>query len=343
MKRNLIGVLLAAIMVVTVLPILASPAAADNNAYTPQNLSAELIPSDQTHPYGSALLTFVIADLPRDTETRHWQVWIDRKIGAGSWSRVSAVDTHVYLDDFAKGGGSYQFEKLWDESVDWDGTSVISFRVYVVLNDETSSISQQSAYSNIASVGLKADAWAEPEVIAAIDAGIVPDSMKTKDLTQPITREEFCELAVRLYEACTGNTALPASPNPFSDTANPEILKAYALEITTGTTPTTFTPDDLVTREQCATFLFRAIKQILPADTVYDVSQVPDFPDQKYISGWAAVAVKYMANLGIIKGDTTTHNFMPKATPNAGQAAGYGQATREQAVAMSLRTYNEVK
>jgi hypothetical protein len=45
-------------------------------------------------------------------------------------------------------------------------------------------------------------------------------------MTKPITREEFCELAVLLYETMTGTTASPMSPNPFTDTTNSQILKA---------------------------------------------------------------------------------------------------------------------
>ncbi|MDD3852140.1 MAG: hypothetical protein PHD40_00620 [Syntrophomonadaceae bacterium] len=44
---------------------------------------------------------------------------------------------------------------------------------------------------------------------------------------------------------------------------------------------------------------------------------------------------------GIIKGDTAG-NFMPKATTSAQEAAGYGMATREAAVLMSVRSYEKV-
>ncbi len=65
-------------------------------------------------------------------------------------------------------------------------------------------------------------------------------------MTKPITREEFCELAVLLYEKVTETAAAPVSPNPFTDTTNSQILKAYALGITTGTSTTTFSPNTLI-------------------------------------------------------------------------------------------------
>ena len=60
-------------------------------------------------------------------------------------------------------------------------------------------------------------------------------------MTKPITREEFAELAVLLYEKVTDKSET-VSPNPFTDTTNPQILKAYKLGITAGTSQTTFSP-----------------------------------------------------------------------------------------------------
>ena len=160
-------------------------------------------------------------------------------------------------------------------------------------------------------------------------------------MTKPITREEFCELALVLYEKTTGKTPMPYTPNPFTDTTNPQILKAFALGITNGTSATTFEPDKTITRQECATMLFRTIKAIAP-DGDYSIDGVPDFPDQKDIDSWAADGAKYMSKLGIIKGDSKG-NFMPKALTTAQQAANSGTATREAAVLMSVRTYNVLK
>ena len=86
--------------------------------------------------------------------------------------------------------------------------------------------------------------------------------------------------------------------------------------------------------------LFRAIKSIAPSRD-FSVTGIMDFPDQKYISSWAVDATKYMSNLGIITGDAQG-NFMPKATTSAQEASGYGMATREQAIALSVRTYEKL-
>jgi hypothetical protein len=48
-----------------------------------------------------------------------------------------------------------------------------------------------------------------------------------------------------------------------------------------------------------------------------------------------------MFKAGILAGDSSG-NFMPKAVTTAQEAAGYGIATREQAVALSVRTYEKL-
>ena len=185
-----------------------------------------------------------------------------------------------------------------------------------------------------------ASTWAVPELKEANGLGLIPDILKGADMTKSITREEFCELAVLLYEKMTGTTASPVTPNPFTDTTNSQILKAYNLGITMGTSSTTFSPQTLINREQCATMLFRAIKAIAP-NADYSVLGVNDFPDQKDISPWAVDGTKYMSKLGIIKGDTAG-NFMPKPITLAQATAGFGMAAREAAILMTVRTYNAI-
>lgn len=190
-------------------------------------------------------------------------------------------------------------------------------------------------------VKFQASSWAIGELEKAHREGLIPDILEGVDLTKTISREEFAGLAVRLYEKATGTEADAAAPNPFTDTANAEILKAYKLGITQGTSPTTFSPAVLIDREQCAVMLYRTIKIIAPAGN-YSTEGVRDFADQKQISAWAAEGTKYMSKLGIIKGDNGG-NFMPKAVTPEQEAAGYGMAAREAAILMSIRSYEQIK
>lgn len=239
-------------------------------------------------------------------------------IDEGSLTSVD-IKNHIY---------AYQLRVYYDYYEGWPDVEPIYSPV-----SNTVTIGSGSFFSD-------ASTWAESELKKANELGLIPELLKGADMTKPITREEFCELAVLLYEKVTDTKASPASSNPFTDTTNTQILKAYALGITAGTSTTTFSPQTLINREQCAAMLFRAIKAIAP-NADYSVVGITDFPDQKDISSWAVDATKYMSKLGIIKGDVSG-NFMPKATTTAQTAAGYGMATREAAILMTVRTYEAI-
>lgn len=97
-------------------------------------------------------------------------------------------------------------------------------------------------------------AWVLEAVNSAEESKLVPSSLVGDNMTQNITRADFAAVAVKLYEALTGET-VQVGDNPFTDTNNPNVLKAYSLGIVNGTSPTTFAPDALVTREQAAVML----------------------------------------------------------------------------------------
>ena len=200
-----------------------------------------------------------------------------------------------------------------------------------------------SPFSNVISHGTpawsNASQWATEELEKADNSGLIPSSLKGADMTKPITREEFAELSILMYEKATGKASSPVSPNPFTDTSNPQILKAYNTGIVKGTSTTTFSPKELTNREQVATMLSRAIR-VIASNSDFSTTGAPVFSDQKDISDWALEHVLYMAKLGIIKG--SDGKFMPKATPTAQTAAGYATTTREQAIAMSVRTIDKM-
>ncbi len=256
--------------------------------------------------------------------------------------------TSAYVEDF----DVYEY-RPFDEG-DWDITDIkaetyhFRARLFAMWGPEDGWVDQYvySNYTNTATVGNpayyeNASQWAVTELDKAKEAGLIPEILMGKDMTKQITREEFAELAVVLYEKTLNKTAEADSANPFTDTTNPQILKAFKIGITQGTSATTFTPNALITREQCAAMLFRTIKAIKP-DGDYSIDGVKDFPDQKDISGYAVEPTKYMSKIGIIKGDDSGR-FMPKANPSVSQAASYGMATREAAILMSIRTYEAIK
>ncbi|MEA4921043.1 MAG: S-layer homology domain-containing protein [Clostridiaceae bacterium] len=286
--------------------------------------------------------------------------WIDYywKIDGGSWEHLGGGMTDSFFDPsygFAVSGqaNTYRVPYIYPENESTANKIIIKDHTYTMKvqisygypTESSGIVFVYSEFSNELSIGSGSfykniSDWAKPELQNAYDLGLIPDILIGADMTKPITREEYCELAVLLYEKATGNSSEPIAPNPFTDTANTQILKAFKLGITTGTSANTFSPNVLINREQCAAMLFRAIKAMKP-NVDFSTAGVKDFPDQNNISSWAVEATKYMFKIGIIQGDSNG-NFMPKATTTAQEASDYGMATREQAIALSVRTYEKV-
>lgn len=364
MKRKAFNMIIVFCLAVFILlPSFAQALTTPPNLEAPKDLTVELKEREDGRPY------FAFRWInPRSTwelnlygaENGEWgaDYQLDMKIGEGQWlsdKGESLFGNGINFDEESDDPDNYVTDDVASDPVDLGisgdtdiKANIYHFRVrYAYLVNQNSGNDDEyyiyGPFSNVFSIGTdafykEASEWAEPELKEAQDADLIPDILVGKDMTKPITREEFCELALKLYEKETGKTATPFSPNPFTDTTNPQILKAFALGITNGTSATKFTPDKTITRQECATMLFRTIKAINP-DGDYSIEGVPDFPDQRHIDSWAVEGTKYMSKVGIIKGNNSGE-FMPKAVTTAQEATGYGTATREQAVLMSIRTYN---
>ena len=176
-----------------------------------------------------------------------------------------------------------------------------------------------------------ASSWAVVELDKAVEYGLITNRIKN-NMAAKVTREEFAEIALKLYEKYTGKTASQGNIH-FSDTSNPEILKAANLGIITGVGGNQYAPSELVTREQMATILFRAMKVISPA-VDYQTEGAAVFADDNKVESWAREGVYYCYKVQIVKGVGKT-NGADRFDPD-------GNATREQAVLVSLRVYESL-
>ena len=170
----------------------------------------------------------------------------------------------------------------------------------------------------------KPSSWAEAEVSAAVDAGLVPDYLRY-DFTYPTTRAEFCALAVQVYEGVTG--AEITERKKFDDTNSVEVEKMAALGVVNGMGDNEFAPNEPLTREQAATMLSRlaeVLEKPLP-------SQPSTFADNDSISTWAIDSVGQVQVAGIM-GGVGNNTFSPT-----------GAYTREQSIMTMLRLYRVVK
>ena len=175
--------------------------------------------------------------------------------------------------------------------------------------------------------------WAKEELKKAEEMNLIPETLLSEDLTKDITRQEFAAVSVKLYEKLSGEKAEEVKENPFTDTSDSYVLKAYNLGVTTGTSETAFSPENLLNREQAASMLTRVYKKValkdwsIAKDSEFklEYEQPEKFADDNMISDWAKESVYFMASKEIIKGVSETE-FAPK-----------NNASREQAIIMASR------
>jgi len=189
------------------------------------------------------------------------------------------------------------------------------------------------AYSGVAG-------WAQSEISNAEGNGLIPTVLMEADMSKPVNRLEFAAISVKLYEALSGKIAETSTENPFTDTTDAEILKAYNLGITTGTSETTFTPDALLSREQAATMLARVYGVF--SGTEIKATMAETFADDADISSWAKNAVYFMFENNVING-VGNNKFAPKNVTAEQEASFYANSTREQALVISSRMFKTFK
>lgn len=173
-----------------------------------------------------------------------------------------------------------------------------------------------------------ASSWAVPEIQQAYNDGLTYPGVMT-DFQQPITREEFCTIVVKLYEKLTGQT-VQAGPDPFSDTTNPEIIKAYQLGIVGGIGQGKFAPQSSITRQEICVMIFHCLIKSISTLNQNTDGQFP-FDDQGQIAAWALNAMKFAYENQIMSG--IGNNLIDPLS----------ETTREQGIALIKRTYEKFK
>lgn len=182
--------------------------------------------------------------------------------------------------------------------------------------------------------------WAKEELNKAETYGLIPDVLQEANVSMPINRAEFAAVSVKLYEVLSGELAVETAENPFTDTEDSEVLKAYELGITSGVTVNSFEPDSLLSREQAATMLARVY-------TIYSGNEITSNSEMKFnddadISRWAKDSVYFMAENGVITG-MDNNLFAPRNVTPEQEAAFYANSTREQSLAIAKRMYEKFK
>ncbi|MBP1995602.1 S-layer homology domain-containing protein [Paenibacillus eucommiae] len=171
--------------------------------------------------------------------------------------------------------------------------------------------------------------WAKPVLKQAIKQQLTTNSV-IGNYQQPITREHFAGIAVKLYESLSGNKAEAVSPNPFTDTTSEDVLKASKAGIVSGIAADKFAPEATITRQELTVMILQAVKAAKP-DLLLDSGVTPAFEDEAAIAPWAFDAVKFAYSRQIMLG------------VGGGRIDPLGNTTREQAIVLVKRAFEALK
>ena len=140
--------------------------------------------------------------------------------------------------------------------------------------------------------------WAEEEVAAALEVGIVPDSIVEAGWQNPTSRSSAAEAIVLLIELTLGmtmeeiadNKNWDLTDNQFDDCDDPVVTFLKYAGITQGIGGNKYAPDANYTRAQMVTMIGRAAEVFMGVEAQGE-SQFTDVPD------WAAPYVAYAADI----------------------------------------------
>lgn len=169
--------------------------------------------------------------------------------------------------------------------------------------------------------------WAKSDVESAIKHNLTTEQV-TINYQNYITREEFCEVVMKLYDALGGKTISNTS-NPFTDTNNKEVIRAYQAKIVSGTSKTRFSPNSNLTREQLCVMIIGALDAV-GVDYSSSMNYQKNYSDIDDLSSWSKSAVRVLNGYKIFNG--TNKGLEPRGT-----------VTKEVAIVLLERTFNKFK
>ena len=177
--------------------------------------------------------------------------------------------------------------------------------------------------------------WAYPGIQYCVTHGIMGGMGDgTFAPTGTTTRAQIVQILYNLE-----GTPAVSGTTPFTDlTANwykPAILWAYQNNVVAGKSPTTFAPDQPVTREQIAVILTQYMFHVLKMNRTWTPADLSTFPDGANVSSWAKEAMQDAVALGLINGT--------KAPDGKAYLDPQGSAARQQVATILMNFCQNVK
>ena len=176
--------------------------------------------------------------------------------------------------------------------------------------------------------------WAQEDITAAQQAGLMPSSLEDSFAREEITRAEFCAIAVKAYKQLTGKAVFASGQKYFRDTDDANVNAAYSLGLVSGRSTGFFDPNASIERQDLCVILNNILdKAGIDAPEIAGDACIEDYSDVGEIKSYAVDPVVRMVDYNIVNG----------ISDGSGSAhlSPSGTATREQAVIMASRFCSE--
>lgn len=157
--------------------------------------------------------------------------------------------------------------------------------------------------------------WAKEGIYGLLEKGVISESEdKNFNPSANIKREEFIKMLVEAFGLKKDGAECRFNDVPSDSWFYPYVASAVESGLTSGIGDNLFGTGNSVTREEMATFIYRAMKNAQAQDNA------ELFEDDDEISAYAKEAVYHIASKGIING-IGENKFAPKANATRAQAA----------------------
>jgi hypothetical protein len=247
----------------------------------------------------NAQLASVRFSLPDASQGKLYYGYGTVQQSAASNSALYTVDTYLQYISFLPKEGFSGTATISYTGIDVNGAGYTG-TIRVTVTPPTTS-------TYFTDVTTSSTSWLAPSVDFLYANGVYDNvvSGSTLELDTPVTRGEVMQMIYNAFDlesqvsSVTSNfTDVPASHPNYT-----AINAAYQLGITTGIGNGKFAPDDLITREDACTLLYRAFEKLGLSVTEGTASDLLSFPDCTKVDSWAVNGVASMIKSGIIGGD----------------------------------------
>ncbi len=169
--------------------------------------------------------------------------------------------------------------------------------------------------------------WAKTIVTNAYNTGLITEKTKV-DFRGEVSRLEFCELAVKLYEKLKGTPIDISNVQGFCDVSSADIVvtkKARAVGITNGTGENKFSPRQPIRRQDICLMLYNMLQKLYPR-LASDTGKLI-FNDISNISNSAKKAIAFVTDNNIMNG-RKNNAFAPN-----------DNASKEEVITIIMKTF----